>query len=323
MAEANGTRACVVCGNAFQRYRTKAVCSDACAAIRQRTYQATSDARKAKPTRQCAVCKRDFTPSRMAGYKYCCREHAELSKRTRDNARKRDPDKSRAWQQKRRERYTCEDRARNAERRREYRRLHGRKNRALEYERRRVRKGIKTKADAAISLCGAMAAMHGRREYRVRLLVARSDAHPKQQPRQLTGCSIGTLALKSDPERYARELTRWRRKKLAKSTGLVMLEDGTATASVLLGGSHCLYCNCALTEKNRTHDHMRPLSRGGVHGAVNIAPCCRDCNNKKGSIDFDQWIATLHPKDSRRAVAYFEKRNGPMIQAGLPLAMAA
>ena len=86
----------VVCGNAFQRYRTKAVCSDVCAAIVSASYQATSDAR-----RQGSVSKRDFTPSRMAGCILSRVRGTFQAHRDRLEAR---PDKSRAWQQKRRER---------------------------------------------------------------------------------------------------------------------------------------------------------------------------------------------------------------------------
>lgn len=70
----------------------------------------------------------------------------------------------------------------------------------------------------------------------------------------------------------------------------------------------------------REHDHMRPLSRGGVHSAANIAPCCLDCNSGKGAMTFDKWIARLAPKHRARAVAYFEKRNGSIDQGGLVLA---
>ena len=87
MAEADVTRACVVCGAPHPVFRTTSVCSQACAVIRQREYQARSDARKVKPAKQCKWCAAEFTPARGTGYKYCCQEHADLCKRSRDNAR--------------------------------------------------------------------------------------------------------------------------------------------------------------------------------------------------------------------------------------------
>ena len=83
-------RDCVVCGVTFLGKHGKAVCSIACAAIRQREYEARSNARKpavVKQAKQCKWCAAEFTPARGTGYLYCCGEHQRLAKLRRDNAR--------------------------------------------------------------------------------------------------------------------------------------------------------------------------------------------------------------------------------------------
>ena len=49
----------------------------------------------------------------------------------------------------------------------------------------------------------------------------------------------------------------------------------------------CIYCKSELSSGNITVDHVIPRSKGGKNGISNLAPCCRDCNNKKGDIIYD------------------------------------
>jgi len=100
MANANATRACVVCGAAHPVFRTTSVCSPACAAIRQREYQARSDARKPAIVKQCKWCAAEFTPARGASYTCCCAEHARLLKIRRDRERNVTPEQRATWNAK-------------------------------------------------------------------------------------------------------------------------------------------------------------------------------------------------------------------------------
>ena len=43
----------------------------------------------------------------------------------------------------------------------------------------------------------------------------------------------------------------------------------------------CAYCG---NKESGTIDHIVPTNLGGDNGFQNMAPCCNDCNNKKGSI---------------------------------------
>lgn len=44
----------------------------------------------------------------------------------------------------------------------------------------------------------------------------------------------------------------------------------------------CAYCECRLTDANRTIDHVLPVSRGGTDDIANLVLSCLDCNQLKG-----------------------------------------
>jgi 5-methylcytosine-specific restriction endonuclease McrA len=70
-------------------------------------------------------------------------------------------------------------------------------------------------------------------------------------------------------------------------------DDGTLTSSVLrmLFGatSHCTYCMEEMGSRDKTLDHMIPLSRGGAHSLLNVTVCCRSCNLAKRAKTPDEW----------------------------------
>lgn len=301
----------------FPRDGKRTLCSDKCRSERQLQYH-----RVEKRGLQCAWCGAWFIPA--TNNKHCCKEHSDLAKARRDKERKARPDvRARTSELQKLNRKPSTELQRK--RRRERRALVGRGCRAKEYRAKAV-----ARKSAAISTARVMASIANisatslLAQRKVRTLIAGvTRLAAKLDSRAVAaskGAAASTLELKQDPERYAAALSRWRAKSLKRKTGQVMRSDGTATSAVILGGKRCLYCDCSLHDKNRTHDHMRPLSRGGVHSAANIAPCCHDCNSRKGAQGFEQWVATLAPRDSRRAIAYFEKRNGSVRQDGLVLA---
>lgn len=58
---------------------------------------------------------------------------------------------------------------------------------------------------------------------------------------------------------------------------------GRTTLKHLLNNSDkCIYCDKILTTKNKSIDHIVPVSKGGNHGLNNIIICCKTCNCKKG-----------------------------------------
>jgi hypothetical protein len=59
------------------------------------------------------------------------------------------------------------------------------------------------------------------------------------------------------------------------------------------GGCHCAYCNCKLSQKSATIDHVQPLSRGGENRPDNMILACYRCNQSKGSRTVIEWAADI------------------------------
>lgn len=351
MAELDATRACVVCGVLFPRDGKRTLCSEKCRTERQRAHQrgwAIKHGLFAHRAKDCQRCGKGFSgPPRQiycttsCGHingamacRHCSKEFKGRTDRLycgtkcKDAARRAAPG-YRDQQRKRSHKYKAKPLTEQQRQRRNQRKRGRVRDHAKENGARMVRK-LADLAPAMLWIDASYHMAHAEalainaeidRAARESLKAERDkqDALRAERAKQ-RGLAASTLKLKEDPEKYAATLTYWRAKSLKRKTGQAMRSDGTATSAVILGGKRCLYCDCTLHDKNRTHDHMRPLSRGGVHSAANIAPCCLDCNSRKGAKGFEQWVTTLAPKDSRRAVAYFEKRNGSIGQGGLVLA---
>lgn len=72
------------------------------------------------------------------------------------------------------------------------------------------------------------------------------------------------------------------------------------------GGHVCPYCELPmLTDHGLNHkrapsrDHMIPLSRGGPDTLENLLTCCRGCNEDKGSLTAEEYIAVRAGMASR------------------------
>ena len=58
----------------------------------------------------------------------------------------------------------------------------------------------------------------------------------------------------------------------------------------------CHYCGRNVGLKQLTMDHIVPLIRGGKSSKGNLAPACKDCNNKKKyllPIEWDEYLKIL------------------------------
>ncbi len=55
----------------------------------------------------------------------------------------------------------------------------------------------------------------------------------------------------------------------------------------------CYYCGHRLSRKNKTIDHVIPLSKGGADKKHNQVLACRTCNEEKGCLLPDEFRAIL------------------------------
>lgn len=81
--------------------------------------------------------------------------------------------------------------------------------------------------------------------------------------------------------------------------------DGTLTQPViralLRAATECAYCECALTPRTRSLDHVIPLARGGAHSIANVVVACRDCNHRKSGRLLADWLDVLREIRRERA----------------------
>jgi len=86
--------------------------------------------------------------------------------------------------------------------------------------------------------------------------------------------------------------------------------DGTATdqaiAQLKQNSTHCAYCDEMLTRKQT--DHMIPLVLGGEHTVRNIVIVCPDCNARKATLSYPEWIERVAPEHRARVVELYEVR---------------
>lgn len=72
--------------------------------------------------------------------------------------------------------------------------------------------------------------------------------------------------------------------------------DGTLTRLVLRAmfawQRECPYCGKAMGAREKSLDHVTPLSRGGTHTADNVVVCCRSCNSRKHARTPEEWQAS-------------------------------
>lgn len=316
MANADATRACVVCGALFPRNGKQTLCSDACKAERSRSLHATQRAALA-PVLACAHCAKEFTARN--GRRYCCMK-------CKDARRRSDPNSADAVREHRRK-WAASERGkawRSANYAQEYkaRKATGKpRDRAFEYESRRARLGIVRRAKDLVALAlrsvAVICALSGKKERAIRTHIRHAD---DRTAKTVSGLSKYTLNLRARPEAYITCLARWRAKSFKRKTGRVMPQDGTVGTSCLKAKA-CIYCNAKLNDSNRTIDHMVPLVLGGIHSAANVAPCCKQCNSSKAGEDFHSYVMRLPATDKARAIRFFERLNGPLQQIGLMLAV--
>ncbi|MCL4488869.1 MAG: HNH endonuclease [Chloroflexi bacterium] len=92
--------------------------------------------------------------------------------------------------------------------------------------------------------------------------------------------------------------------------------DGTLTVEFLgrmfgeAEGRPCPYCGEYMNRRTKSLDHMVPLSKGGLHGTVNVIICCNRCNSAKRDRDFGDWVSRLQEPYASVMIAEYEQRYG-------------
>ena len=56
-----------------------------------------------------------------------------------------------------------------------------------------------------------------------------------------------------------------------------------------IAAGRCHYCSSQVGSRGLTMDHIVPLIRGGRSSRGNLAPACKECNNKKKSLLPVEW----------------------------------
>jgi|TARA_Y100000022_G_scaffold9083_1_gene7249 hypothetical protein len=56
----------------------------------------------------------------------------------------------------------------------------------------------------------------------------------------------------------------------------------------------CVYCGETYELQQLTLDHVHPRSKGGEDISSNVVPCCRECNQAKGSENWLIWMRDYH-----------------------------
>lgn len=84
-----------------------------------------------------------------------------------------------------------------------------------------------------------------------------------------------------------------------KKRGVLVSPDGSLTPDVVRRlfamASMCPYCDRLMVSRDKTLDHLHPISKGGTHTLGNVTVCCYSCNSRKQAMTFDQWLRRLPP----------------------------
>lgn len=95
---------------------------------------------------------------------------------------------------------------------------------------------------------------------------------------------------KEDDEHRLR--CRLRRKKRRLQEKITSLGDVKHLAKIIAAKKSlkCFYCYKPVSKTNFHFDHIKPLNKGGVHGAYNLVISCPLCNLQKATADANDFI---------------------------------
>lgn len=90
-------------------------------------------------------------------------------------------------------------------------------------------------------------------------------------------------------------------------------------------GRHCPYCGVTMnrdrgwnSSQEPSRDHRVPRSRGGSDAPENIIVCCRRCNEEKGSLTAEEYMAVRRGLASRLDHMWNARRSAEMNRSRKP-----
>jgi 5-methylcytosine-specific restriction endonuclease McrA len=118
---------------------------------------------------------------------------------------------------------------------------------------------------------------------------------PWNNPRLNEGQKF-TMRYELDTEFRAGQILKTQGRKAKRAALIAAQSDGTVnykTLGALFAGSKdCCYCGAPLTARQKTADHIVPLTQGGLHSMTNLAICCISCNSSKRDRTPEQWLTS-------------------------------
>ena len=89
---------------------------------------------------------------------------------------------------------------------------------------------------------------------------------------------------KMNPEKRAEFADTWRSRRYGQTDRYDASEAAEKIRTLKTGlFGTCEYCRSEFPMKSLTIDHIKPLSKGGLHVASNLTLACRSCNSSKGA----------------------------------------
>lgn len=118
---------------------------------------------------------------------------------------------------------------------------------------------------------------------------------PWNNPR-LTIAEKFAMRYELDTEFRAREIIKTQSRKAKRAALIAAQSDGTVTPKTLgalfAAAKDCCYCGAPMNWKQKTADHIVPLTQGGQHSMTNLAICCISCNSAKRDRTPEQWLTS-------------------------------
>jgi hypothetical protein len=118
---------------------------------------------------------------------------------------------------------------------------------------------------------------------------------PWNNPR-LTSAEKFAMRYELDTEFRAREIIKTQGRKAKRAALIAAQSDGTVIPKTLgalfAAAKDCCYCGAPMNWKQKTADHIVPLTQGGLHSMTNLAICCISCNSSKRDRTPEQWLTS-------------------------------